>query len=108
LLKTFRLQAGSAFHASIDRRGSPSKARFEVPLFDIVVGERHIVGTFAYIDQAFNDAAAHLASGKLDIEGLVRPTVSMEETPDAFAALSDCKRREVKIMMHTGAEARVA
>jgi 2-desacetyl-2-hydroxyethyl bacteriochlorophyllide A dehydrogenase len=75
-----------------------------VPLFDIVVGERHIVGTFAYTDQAFNDAAVHLATGDLDIDDLIGPTVSMEETPDAFAALADGKRREVKIMMHTGAE----
>ena len=73
-----------------------------VPLFDIVVGERQIVGTFAYTDQAFHDAAANLASGDLDIDALIGPTVSMEETPDAFAALADGKRREVKIMMHTG------
>jgi threonine dehydrogenase-like Zn-dependent dehydrogenase len=79
-----------------------------VPLFDIVVGERHIVGTFAYTDQAFNDAAVHVARGDLDIDALIGPTVSMEETPDAFAALADGKRREVKIMMDTGAEAGLA
>ena len=79
-----------------------------VPLFDIVVGERQIVGSFAYSDQAFNDAAAHLATGDLDIDALIGPTVSMEETPEAFAALADGKRREVKILMHTGAKAGVA
>ncbi len=74
-----------------------------IPLFDIVVGERHVLGTFAYTDQAFNDAARYVASGELGVDDLIGPTVSMEEMPDAFAALADGKRHEVKIMMHTGA-----
>ena len=76
-----------------------------VPLFDIVVGERHVVGTFAYTDQAFNDAAALMTREEFDIDLLIGPTVSLEETPDAFAALADQNRSEVKIMMNTGAEA---
>ena len=75
-----------------------------VPLFEIVVQERKIVGSFCYRDEVFREAAALVADGSLDVKRLLGPVVPLDEAPAAFEDLASGKRREVKILVTTGAE----
>lgn len=70
-----------------------------VPLFDVVVSERSIVGTFCYPDDVFRAAVAHLAAGRLDLGPLIGGHVPFEETAAAFDALADGSRQDAKIMV---------
>jgi len=74
-----------------------------VPLFDIVVSERVIVGTFCYPDDVFRSAVGHLAAGRLDLGMLIGSQVPFEDTAAAFDALADGTCRDAKIMISTGA-----
>lgn len=74
-----------------------------VPLFDIVVSERVIVGTFCYPDDVFRSAVGHLAAGRLDLGVLIGSQVPFEDTATAFDALANGTRRDAKIMISTGA-----
>jgi threonine dehydrogenase-like Zn-dependent dehydrogenase len=74
-----------------------------IPLFDVVVAERLIVGSFCYTDEVFTETVRLLAGRELDISGLVGGTVSLEDTPAAFEALATGERKDVKIMMATRA-----
>ncbi len=76
-----------------------------MPLFDIVVPERLIVGTFAYPDEVFRDALRHLAAGQLDLGALIGSQEASEDTGAAFDALASGARRDAKIMISTGATA---
>jgi threonine dehydrogenase-like Zn-dependent dehydrogenase len=73
-----------------------------VPLFDIVVSERTIVGTFCYPDQVFRDAVRHLTDGRLNLETLIGRQEPLEDTGAAFDALASGARRDAKIMINTG------
>ena len=75
-----------------------------IPLFDIVVGERVIVGSFCYPDEVFREAAHHLTEGRLDLEPLIGSVESFEDIAAAFEDLATQTRSDVKIMMSTGAE----
>lgn len=79
------------------------RAEVQIPLFDVVVGERNIVGTFAYTDDVFREAVDHLGAGRLDLEPLIGSVEPFEAIADAFEALARDERQEVKIMMSTGA-----
>lgn len=74
-----------------------------IPLFDVVVGEREIVGSFCYPDEIFQEAADHLASGRLDLDPLIGSVESFEDIAAAFEDLATHARTDVKIMMSTGA-----
>lgn len=76
-----------------------------VPLFDIVVSERVIVGTFCYPDEVFRDAVRHLAARRLDLGTLIGGQEPLEDTGAAFDALASGARRDAKIMISTGATA---
>ena len=76
-----------------------------IPLFDVVVGERVIVGSFCYPDDVFREAAGHLAAGRLDLEPLIGSVESFEDIATAFEDLATQRpvhRTDVKIMMSTG------
>ena len=75
----------------------------EIPLFDVVVSERMIVGSFCYPDGVFREAADHLAAGRLDLEPLIGSVESFEDIAAAFEDLATQTRTDVKIMMSTGA-----
>lgn len=75
----------------------------EIPLFDVVVAERVIVGSFCYPDEVFQEAAVHLATGGLDLEPLIGSVESFEDIAAAFEDLATQRRTDVKIMMSTGA-----
>ena len=75
----------------------------EIPLFDVVVGERVIVGSFCYPDEVFREAAEHLAAGRLDLEPLIGSVETFEDIAEAFEDLATQARTDVKIMMSTGA-----
>lgn len=75
-----------------------------IPLFDVVVDERVIVGSFCYPDAIFREAAAHLAAGRLDLGPLIGSVESFEDIGTAFEDLAIQARTDVKIMMSTGAE----
>jgi threonine dehydrogenase-like Zn-dependent dehydrogenase len=81
--------------------GSPEIA---VPLFDIVVQERRILGSFCYRDEVFRQAVSRVADGSLDVTPLLGPAVPLEDAPFAFEDLATGTRREVKILVTTGAE----
>ena len=74
-----------------------------VALFDIVVPERRIVGTFAYTDAVFGETVDHLRSGDLDLALLTGPTEPFERIGSAFEDLATHRRSDVKIMMRTDA-----
>ncbi len=76
-----------------------------VPLFDIVVAERVIVGTFCYPDEVFRAAVGHLEAGRLDLGPLIGSVEPFTDTGSAFDALADGSRRDAKIMIAMGAEA---
>lgn len=82
------------------------KPEILVPLFDIVADERTIVGTFAYTDEAFLDATSHLIEHETDSYELIGSAVPMEEIPDAFVALAEGHRRDVKVMMEVSETSR--
>lgn len=75
----------------------------EIPLFDVVVDERVIVGSFCYPDEIFLEVAEHLAAGRLDLGPLIGSVEAFEEIDAAFEALATQARTDVKIMMSTGA-----
>jgi 2-desacetyl-2-hydroxyethyl bacteriochlorophyllide A dehydrogenase len=74
-----------------------------IPLFEVVVAERSIVGSFCYTDEVFAGTFDLLAGGDLDLSVLVGGTVSLEDTPAAFEDLATGVRRDVKIVMATAA-----
>lgn len=80
-------------------------AEISVPLFDIVVAERVVVGSFCYTHEVFRQAAAHLAARRLDLGPLIGSVESFEDIAAAFEDLAIGARRDAKIMMTTGAEA---
>lgn len=80
-------------------------AEVTIPLFDVVVAERKIVGTFAYTDSVFRETVDHLAAGRLDLGSLIGSIETFEDTAGAFEALATHERADAKIMMATGATA---
>lgn len=73
-----------------------------IPLFDVVVAERNIVGTFAYTDSVFEETAEHMAGERLEIGSLIGSVESFEDIAAAFEALATNERVDTKIMMTTG------
>ena len=76
-------------------------AQVTVPLFSIVVGERTVVGSYAYSDTTFAEAARLISVGSLNLAALIGPTVGMEQIPKAFEDLATGAISEVKMLMTT-------
>ena len=74
-----------------------------IPLFDLVVAERKIVGTFAYTDSVFQTARDLLEGGQVDVGGLIGGVESFDDIADAFEALASGDRVDAKILMTTSA-----
>ncbi len=74
-----------------------------IPLFDVVVAERKIVGTFAYTDSVFEETSDHLAAGRLEVGSLIGSVESFEDIAEAFEALATQERVDAKVLMTTGA-----
>ncbi len=73
-----------------------------IPLFDVVVAERQIVGTFAYTDATFRIAAEHLRHGRLDLGTLIGGVEPFEDIAQAFEMLATQSRLDAKVLMSTG------
>lgn len=73
-----------------------------IPLFDVVVAERKIVGTFAYTDATFRVAAEHLRHGRLDLGALIGGIEPFEDIAEAFEMLATQSRHDAKVLMSTG------
>ncbi len=73
-----------------------------IPLFDVVVSERAVVGSFCYPDEVFNQAVRCLTDGRLDLAPLIGDIEPFEEIATAFEDLATGAREDVKIMMSTG------
>ena len=80
--------------------GSPEVS---IPLFDVVVPERTIVGTFCYPDSVFRQTVEHIAAGRLDLGRLLGTVETFDGIAAAFEGLANGQREEVKIMLATGA-----
>ena len=76
-----------------------------IPLFDVVVPERIIVGTFAYTDAVFRQTVEHLANRRLDLQPLLGSVEDFNGIAAAFEDLATGRREEVKIMLATAASA---
>lgn len=76
----------------------------QIPLFSVVVAERHIVGSFAYPDAAFEAAIEHLTAGRIDVGPLIGSVEAFEGVADAFEDLATRARADAKVLMATGAE----
>ena len=74
-----------------------------IPLFDVVVSERSIVGSFCYTDKVFKETVGHIAEGRLNPEPYLGATERFEDIWAAFEDLATGIRTEVKIMMTTNA-----
>ena len=74
-----------------------------IPLFEVVVPERTIVGTFAYTDSVFEETAEHLAAGRLEVGSLIGSVEPFDAIADAFEALATNERVDAKVLMTTGA-----
>ncbi len=74
-----------------------------IPLFDVVVPERNIVGTFCYTDAGFRQTVEHLATRRLDLSPLLGNVEGFNGVAAAFEDLANGQREEVKIMLATGA-----
>lgn len=72
-----------------------------IPLFDVVVAERKIVGCFCYPDSVFASAVEGLAEGKLDVASLLGTVEDFEAAHDAFESLATQERKDVKIVVAT-------
>ncbi|HJQ95847.1 MAG TPA: alcohol dehydrogenase catalytic domain-containing protein [Acidimicrobiia bacterium] len=76
-----------------------------IPLFDVVVPERTIVGTFAYSDLVFRQTVEYLAGRRLDLQPLLGGVEDFNGIAAAFEDLANGRREEVKIMLATNASA---
>jgi 2-desacetyl-2-hydroxyethyl bacteriochlorophyllide A dehydrogenase len=76
-----------------------------IPLFDVVVPERIIVGTFAYTDSVFRQTVEHLANRRLDLQPMLGSVEDFNGIAAAFEDLATGRREEVKIMLATAASA---
>jgi 2-desacetyl-2-hydroxyethyl bacteriochlorophyllide A dehydrogenase len=77
-----------------------------IPLFDLVVPERTMIGSFTYTDSVFIETVRHLHSGELDVSTLIGATVPIEGVASAFEELATGARADVKIMMKTDSHTR--
>lgn len=75
-----------------------------IPLFDVVVPERKIVGSFCYTDSVFEDTVEALSEGELDVSSLLGGVEDFEDAHAAFEGLATHARKDVKILVGTGAE----
>jgi threonine dehydrogenase-like Zn-dependent dehydrogenase len=75
-----------------------------IPLFEVVVPERTVVGAFAYTDAVFRQTIEHLAARRLDLTPLLGSVEGFNSIAAAFEALANGQREEVKIMLATGAQ----
>ena len=77
-------------------------SEISIPLFEVVVAERHIVGSFAYTNAVFDETVDHMAAGRLEIDSLIGSVEPFRNIPAAFEALATNERADAKIMMTTG------
>ena len=74
-----------------------------IPLFDVVVPEREIVGSFCYTDDVFKQTVRALSEGTLEVSSLLGGVESFEDAHSAFEALATQERKDVKILIATDA-----
>ena len=79
--------------------GLPS---ISVPLFEIIVAERNIIGSFAYTDEAFERARDLILDNKLTVQELIGQGTDFEGVATAFSDLASSKRTDLKVLMSTG------
>jgi 2-desacetyl-2-hydroxyethyl bacteriochlorophyllide A dehydrogenase len=78
-------------------------AEISIPLFDVVVAERTIVGTFAYTDAAFEETADCLRDGSLEVASLIGGVESFDDAGQTFEALALQERTDAKVLLTSGA-----
>lgn len=75
-----------------------------IPLFDVVVPERKIVGCFCYTDSVFKEVVEALSNGALDVSSLLGSVEDFEDAHAAFEGLATQERKDVKIVVATDAQ----
>lgn len=78
------------------------RPRIELDLLSVVVNQRRIVGTFCYSEQDFLDAAEWVASGTLDLDGLIERRAGFDEIAAVFHRLALGEDDAVKALLVTG------
>jgi threonine dehydrogenase-like Zn-dependent dehydrogenase len=74
-----------------------------IPLFDVVVAERNIVGTFAYTDAVFEETADCLLDGSLEVGSLIGGLEPFDDVGQTFEALARKQRTDAKVLLRSGA-----
>lgn len=74
-----------------------------IPLFDVVVPERAIVGCFCYTDEVFQQTVEAMLRGDIDLAPLLGGVEDLEDAREAFESLATGERKDVKIVVKTGA-----
>lgn len=75
-----------------------------IPLFEVVVPERTIIGSFCYSDEVFEKAAAAMTAGDIDLSPLLGEIFDLTSAHEAFESLATGDRKDVKIVISTDAE----
>ncbi len=75
-----------------------------IPLFEVVVPERTIAGSFCYSDEVFETTASAIETGEIDLTPLLGEIVDISSAHDAFESLATGERKDVKIVISTGAD----
>ncbi|XP_074107594.1 sorbitol dehydrogenase [Cotesia typhae] len=71
----------------------------KIPLINALVREVDIRGVFRYVN-AYPDALALIASGKVNVKPLITHNFTMEQTVDAFNAAKTPASGAIKVMIH--------
>jgi len=73
-----------------------------IPLSEVVVPERTIIGSFCYSDEVFKSAAAAMTAGDIDLSPLLGELFDLTSAHEAFESLATGERKDVKIVISTG------
>jgi 2-desacetyl-2-hydroxyethyl bacteriochlorophyllide A dehydrogenase len=73
--------------------------RVELGLYELVVPEKRLLGSFCYDEADFARAVELVAAAGSPIPGLVDRSVGMDEAQDAFLALADARDAAVKVVV---------
>jgi threonine dehydrogenase-like Zn-dependent dehydrogenase len=61
----------------------------EIPAYAVSTGERSILGSFSYDDEAFRSTAAWAGAQASDLAALIEVRIGLDEAPGAFRRLAD-------------------
>lgn len=71
----------------------------ELDINDIVVGQKTLTGCNTYLKRHLEQAANLIAQGKIDVSPLITAVMPLERAGEAFAALAEKDKKQIKILL---------